>query len=83
MDKNIYTIKLDPNEKSQHIIIKKNSFQDANLNNEKDVLNEILNIPIGIINSSWGGSPAEAWTDKKSLDDNFKKSEIKKISNKK
>ena len=40
-------------------------------------LNEILDIPIGIINSSWGGSPAEAWTDKKSLDDNFKKSEIK------
>ena len=39
-------------------------------------LNEILDIPIGIINSSWGGSPAEAWTDKKSLDDNFKKSEI-------
>ncbi len=44
MDNNIYTIKLDPNEKSQHIIIKKDSFQDANLNNEKDVLNEILNI---------------------------------------
>ena len=40
-------------------------------------LNEVLDIPIGIINSSWGGSPAEAWTDKKTLDDNFKKSEIK------
>ena len=44
MDNNIYTIKLDPNEKLQHIIVKKDSFQDANLNNEKDVLNEILNI---------------------------------------
>ena len=40
-------------------------------------LNEVLDIPIGIINSSWGGSPAEAWTDKKSLDDNFNNSEIK------
>ncbi len=24
-------------------------------------LNEDLNVPIGLINSSWGGSPAEAW----------------------
>ncbi|MFM2393429.1 MAG: hypothetical protein RLZZ546_1411 [Bacteroidota bacterium] len=25
-------------------------------------LNQSLNIPIGIINSTWGGTPAEAWT---------------------
>lgn len=40
-------------------------------------LNKVLNIPIGIINTSWGGSPAEAWTDKKTLDFNFEKSEIR------
>ena len=39
-------------------------------------LNKVLDIPIGIINTSWGGSPAEAWTDKKTLDFNFEKSEI-------
>lgn len=26
-----------------------------------------LNIPIGLINSSWGGTPAESWTNKKHL----------------
>ena len=26
-----------------------------------------LNIPVGIINSSWGGSPAESWTSQKKL----------------
>ena len=40
-------------------------------------LNKVLDIPIGIINTSWGGSPAEAWTDKKTLDFNFEKSEIR------
>ena len=28
-----------------------------------------LNIPIGIIHSSWGGSPAESWTSQKKLDE--------------
>jgi len=40
-------------------------------------LNKVLDVPIGIINTSWGGTPAEAWTDSKTLVDNFKKSEIK------
>nr|MBC8298490.1 hypothetical protein [Pelagibacterales bacterium] len=40
-------------------------------------LNKVLDIPIGIINTSWGGTPAEAWTDNKTLVENFKKSEIK------
>tara|TARA_B100000767_G_scaffold274575_1_gene308038 strand:- start:3508 stop:4947 length:1440 start_codon:yes stop_codon:yes gene_type:complete len=40
-------------------------------------LNKVLDIPIGIIHTSWGGSPAEAWTDKKTLSDNFEKSEIR------
>ena len=42
-----------------------------------DYLNKVLGIPIGIINTSWGGSPAEAWTDSKTLLDNFQKSEIR------
>ena len=29
-----------------------------------------LNIPIGLIHSSWGGTPAEAWTSKNSLETN-------------
>ena len=30
-------------------------------------LNQNLNIPIGLINCSWGGSPAEAWTPKEAV----------------
>ena len=30
-------------------------------------IHEELNIPVGIINSSWGGSPAESWTSQKKL----------------
>jgi len=30
-------------------------------------LNTVLDVPIGLINSSWGGASAEAWTDKESL----------------
>lgn len=30
-------------------------------------LHQRLNVPIGIINSSWGGTPAESWVSKKSL----------------
>ncbi len=30
-------------------------------------LYETLNVPIGLIHTSWGGTPAEAWTDKESL----------------
>jgi sialate O-acetylesterase len=40
-------------------------------------LNKVLDIPIGIIHSSWGGSPAEAWTDQKTLNKIFEKSEIR------
>jgi sialate O-acetylesterase len=40
-------------------------------------LNKTLDVPIGIIHTSWGGTPAEAWTDSKSLSANFEKSEIK------
>ena len=40
-------------------------------------LNKTLDIPIGIIHTSWGGTPAEAWTDSQSLLSDFKKSEIK------
>ena len=30
-------------------------------------LNEVIDVPIGVINSSWGGANAEAWTDEESL----------------
>ncbi len=40
-------------------------------------LNKTLDVPIGIIHTSWGGTPAEAWTDSQSLLSDFKKSEIK------
>ena len=43
-------------------------------------LNKVLDVPIGIINTSWGGTPAEAWTDSKTLVENFKKSEIKNFT---
>ncbi|MDO6760963.1 sialate O-acetylesterase [Tamlana sp. 2_MG-2023] len=36
------------------------------------MLQETLNIPIGLINSSWGGTPAEAWTPKEIIDSEFK-----------
>jgi sialate O-acetylesterase len=29
---------------------------------------EELNVPVGMINTSWGGTPAEAWTSRKSLE---------------
>ena len=35
------------------------------------MLQETLNIPIGLINSSWGGTPAEAWTPKDIIDSQF------------
>ena len=37
-------------------------------------LQEMMHVPIGLIHSSWGGTPAEAWTSKESLegDDDFK-----------
>ncbi len=35
-------------------------------------LQKILNVPVGLIHSSWGGTPAEAWTDKETLENSFK-----------
>jgi sialate O-acetylesterase len=32
-------------------------------------LNQKLNVPIGLIESSWGGTPAESWTPRQSLKD--------------
>jgi sialate O-acetylesterase len=40
-------------------------------------LNTVLDVPVAIIHSSWGGTPAEAWTDSESLNNDFIKSEIK------
>jgi len=31
------------------------------------ILHQTLNVPIGLINLTWGGSPAEAWIDRKRL----------------
>ena len=40
-------------------------------------LNNVLKEPVAIIHTSWGGTPAEAWSDSKSLELDFEKSEIK------
>ncbi len=44
MDRDIYTIKLEPHEKAQHILVKKDSFQDVSLKTKKNILSEITNI---------------------------------------
>ena len=31
-------------------------------------LNQKLNVPIGVIDVTWGGTPAESWTSGKTLD---------------
>ena len=33
-------------------------------------LQETLSVPVGLIEASWGGTPAEAWTPKDSIDSN-------------
>ena len=35
-------------------------------------LHQALNVPVGLIHTSWGGTPAEAWTSKETLDAQFK-----------
>lgn len=35
-------------------------------------LQQVLKIPVGLIHSSWGGTPAEAWTDRETLEESFK-----------
>jgi sialate O-acetylesterase len=43
-------------------------------------LNKELNVPIGLINSSWGGTPAEVWASKESIEsDPVLKTEAAKI----
>ena len=39
-------------------------------------LNEVMDVPIGLIHASWGGSSAEAWTDKETLNSEFPHIEI-------
>ena len=33
-------------------------------------IHQEMNVPVGLINSSWGGTPAEAWTSKQTIDEN-------------
>jgi sialate O-acetylesterase len=33
-------------------------------------LHKELNVPVGLINTSWGGTPAESWTSRKALESN-------------
>lgn len=33
-------------------------------------LQQELNVPVGLINSNWGGTPAEVWTPKEAIEDN-------------
>ena len=44
-------------------------------------INETLNVPVGIIVTSWGGTPAEAWAEKTHLDKNFKSGVLKNNTN--
>jgi len=44
-------------------------------------INETLNVPVGIIVTSWGGTPAEAWAEKNHLDKNFKSGVLKNNTN--
>jgi sialate O-acetylesterase len=46
-------------------------------------LYDVLKIPIGLIHSSWGGTPAEAWTSKEVLEQSFKEIPIQMIENSK
>ena len=39
-------------------------------------LNEVLDVPVGIIHSSFGGSPAEAWINNKTLNQTLSKEEL-------
>lgn len=41
-------------------------------------LNTTLNVPIGLINASWGGTPAETWTPRESIEGNPKLLEASK-----
>ena len=45
------------------------------------MLYESLRIPIGIINTSWGGTPAEAWIDLETLKTHYSDSEIINLKN--
>jgi sialate O-acetylesterase len=38
-------------------------------------LQQVLNLPVGLINASWGGTPAEVWTPKEAIDKNIVLSE--------
>lgn len=39
-------------------------------------IQEVLNVPVGLINSSWGDTPAEAWIGRDELDSNFKEFDL-------
>ena len=41
------------------------------------LINKTLDVPVGIIHNSWGGTPAEAWTEKSFLENNFEEGVIK------
>ncbi len=41
-------------------------------------LNKELNVPVGIINSSWGGTPVECWIDKQEYDSDSRAAELSK-----
>lgn len=41
----------------------------------KDI-QEILGVPVGLINTNWGGTPAESWTDEATLMSDFKEIDL-------
>ena len=39
-------------------------------------IQEVLNVPVGLIHTSWGGTPAESWTDEATLKSGFKEFDL-------
>lgn len=39
-------------------------------------IQEVLNVPVGLIHTSWGGTPVEAWTDAATLESGFKEFDL-------
>ena len=46
-------------------------------------LYDVLGVPIGLIHSTWGGTPAQAWMDRKVLEKDFNEIDLSVLNNKK
>lgn len=48
-----------------------------------EMLQKTIDVPIGIINASWGGTPIEAWMQKEVIEKDFKEFSLKEVNEKK